>query len=67
MKRTLSTTMTSHIDRKYLTNKQELYTLIKKEKSKKEKDNIINLYYASMELDMIDKFDPVRIDAKYGG
>lgn len=67
MKRTLSTTMTSHIDRKYLTNKQELYTLIKKAKSKKEKDNIINLYYASMELDMIDKFDPVRIDAKYGG
>lgn len=59
--------MTSHIDRKYLTNKQELYTLIKKAKSKKEKDNIINLYYASMELDMIDKFDPVRIDAKYGG
>ena len=59
--------MTSHIDRKYLTNKQELYTLIKKAKSKKEKDNIINLYYASIELDMFDKFDPVRIDVKYGG
>ena len=59
--------MTSHIDRKYLTNKQELHTLIKKAKSKKEKENIISLYYASMELDMIDKFDPVRIDIKYGG
>ena len=67
MKRTLSTTMTSRIDRKYLTNKQELHALIKKAKSKKEKDNIINLYYASMELDMTDKFDPVRIDVKYGG
>ena len=67
MKRTLSTTMTSHIDRKYLTNKQELHTLIKKAKSNKEKENIISLYYASMELDMIDKFDPVRIDVKYGG
>ena len=33
----------------------------------KEKENIISLYYASMELDMIDKFDPVRIDIKYGG
>ena len=59
--------MTSHIDRKYLTNKQELHTLIKKAKSKKEKDNIINLYYATMELDMIDKVDPIRIDVKYGG
>lgn len=59
--------MTSHIDRKYLTNKQELHTLINNAKSKKEKYNIINLYYASIELDMIDKFDPVRIDVKYGG
>lgn len=59
--------MTSRIDRKYLTNKQELHTLIKKAKSKKEKENIISLYYASMELNMFDKFDPVRIDVKYGG